>query len=149
MSPRLGPLCWVLSLERPFRGCVALQMPRGWANHRPTAWPWSMEYYTTWFALSCYHEANTKTRSPIMRHSSQTLFWRGDEFTWGIWRWCTWSHVVRARPAYSPMAASSLECSRMSGLIWVERHILRPPAFMIHMMSSLWGGWNLRRAPMV
>ena len=29
MSPRFGPLCWVLSLEIPFRGCVVLRMPRG------------------------------------------------------------------------------------------------------------------------
>ena len=115
-----------LSLERPFKGCANLQTPRGWANHRPIAWPWLTEYYTTWLALFCYHEADTETRSPIMRHFSWTLFWREDEFTWGIWWWCTWSHVTRARLAYSPMAASSLECSRMSVSIWVERQILRP-----------------------
>ncbi|RVW71296.1 Retrovirus-related Pol polyprotein from transposon RE1 [Vitis vinifera] len=34
MSPRCGLLCRVSSLERLFKGCAALQTPRGWANHR-------------------------------------------------------------------------------------------------------------------
>ena len=33
ISPRLGLLCRVSSLKRPFRGYMDLQTPRGWANH--------------------------------------------------------------------------------------------------------------------
>ena len=47
-SPRFGPLYQDLSLERSFRGFVAFQMPRGWANPRPTAWPSLVGCYTTW-----------------------------------------------------------------------------------------------------
>ena len=149
MSPRLGPMCQVLSLERSFRGCADLQTPRGWVNHRLITWPWSTEYFTTWSALSYCHKADTKMRSPTLRYFLWTPFWQGDGFTWGIWWWCTWYHAMRAQPAYFLMVASSLECSRMSGSIWAEKQILRPPTFMTHMMSSPWGGWNLRRPPMV
>ena len=116
-SPRFGPLCRVLTLERLFRGCVALQTPRGWANHRHIDWLWPTESLITWSAPCFCHEEDTKMRSRILRHSSYTWFWREDRFTWGIWWWFTWYHAVRARPEYSPMIDSLLEFSRMSGLI--------------------------------
>ena len=100
-------------------------------------------------SLSCYHETNIETRSPIMRHFSWILFWWGNRSTWGTWWWCTWSYVVRAWPEYSPMATPSPKCSRMSGLIWAERQILRPPTVMTRMMICRWGWWNLRRPMMV
>ena len=128
-SPKFGPLCWDLSLKRSFRGFLDLQMPRGWANPRLTAWPWSIECYTTWFALSFYHEADIEMRSPIMRHSSLTRFWVGNGSTWGTWWWCTWSHVAKVGHTYSPMVASSPECSRMPTLIWVERDFEAPRAY--------------------
>ena len=37
MSARLGPLWRVSSLQRLFKGCAALQIPKGWANHRHVA----------------------------------------------------------------------------------------------------------------
>ena len=120
-NPRFGPLCRDSSLERLFRGFADLQTSRGWTNHRFAIWPWLTKYYTTWFALSCYHRVDIESRSPIMRHSLWTLLWWGDRSTWGTWWWCTWYHVARAWPVYSPMATSSPECSMMPGLIWAER----------------------------
>ena len=142
MSPRCGPLCQDLSLERPFKGSVDFQTPRRWTNPRHTSWRSSVECYTICCALYFYHGADIEIRSLIMRHSLLTLFWLGDESTWGTWWWCTWSHIARARLTYSLMVTSSLECSRMSTLIWSKRQILRPPALMICMMISRWWGWN-------
>ena len=125
MSLRCGPLCQDLSLERPFRGFVDFQMPREWANPRLTAWRSSVECYTICCALSFYHRKDIEIRSLIMRHSLLTLFWLGDGSTWGTWWWCTWSHVTRARLAYSPMVISLPKCSRMLALTWAKRQILR------------------------
>ena len=148
-SPRFGPPWQDSSLERPFIGFTDLQAPRGWANPWRTTWPSSEYYYTIWYAPSFYHEADTEMRFLIMRHSSLTRFWLGDGSTWGTWWWCTWSHVARARHAYSLMVASSPDCSRMLVLTWVERQTLRHPVLMIRMMIRRWGGWNLRRPQMV
>ena len=70
MSPRLDPLCRVFSLERLLRGCAALETPRGWANHRHIAWPWSVESFITWSTPSYCHEVDIEMRSLILRHSS-------------------------------------------------------------------------------
>ena len=148
-SPRFGPLCLDLSLERSFRGFADLQTPKRWANPLPTTWPSLVECYTIWHALSFYHEADTEMMSLIMRHSLLTLFWLEDGSTWGTWWWWTWSHVARAWLMYSLMVASSLESSRMSVLTWEERQTLRPSTLMIRMMINRWGGWSLRRPPMV
>ena len=128
-----------------FRGFVDFQTPTRWENPQHTVWRSSVEYYTICCALFFYHEVDTKMRSFIMRHSLLTPFWLGDGSIWGNWWWCTWSHVARARLVYSPMAISLLEYSRMSTFTWAERRTLRPPAPMIRMMISPWGGWNLRR----
>ena len=147
MSPRFGPLCRVSSLERLFKGYADLQTPRGWANHRHIGWLWPTESFITWSAPSYCHKANIETRSPTLRHSLWTQFWRADGFMWGIWWWCIWYPAVGARPKYFPTAASLLEYSRMSGLIWAEKRTSRPLLVMIHTMSSPWDGWSSRRPP--
>ena len=76
--PRFGPLYRDSSLERPFRGSADLQTPRGCAN----PWPWSVEYYTTWYNPSFYHRTDTEMRFLTMRRSLLTPFWLGDRSTW-------------------------------------------------------------------
>ena len=72
MRSRRGPLCQDSSLERLFRGCADLQMPRGWANHRHTTWPCLVESFIIWSAPSYCHEVDIETKSPILRHSLWT-----------------------------------------------------------------------------
>ena len=120
-------------------------MPKGWANPQHTAWQSSTEYYTICCALSFYHGVDAKMRSLIMRHSLLTSFWLGDGFIWGIWWWCTRSHVARARLAYSPMVTSLHEYSRIPA--WLEqRDILWGPQHLwyvwwsVHREGEIWEG---------
>ena len=123
-------------------------MPKEWANHRHIAWQWDVESFTTWSCTSSYHEVATEMRSPIRRYSSLIRLWWGDRLTSGISWWCTWWYAARASPAFSPMTAFLLEYSRMRGLIWAGSRTSRPRVVMIHMLSSHWGGWSLRRPSM-
>ena len=88
MRPRRGPLYQDSSLERLFKGCEDSQIPKGWENHRHTAWSCPFESFITWSAPSNCHEEDIETRSPTLRHLLWTRSSSGDGFTWDIWWWC-------------------------------------------------------------